>query len=126
MRVGIDAEPVSSVYRALEEFGDRYRRRIYTSVEIDACGGPDARPEDAAEGLAARFAAKEATLKVLRVGDRVPPWTDIEVVHRPDGSPSLRLRGVAAELAEEASLTAFDVSLTHTAELAIAVVISAE
>jgi len=120
--VGIDAQPVGEVRRALEEFGDRYRRRLFTAAEVDACGGADAAPARAAEGLAARFAAKEATLKVLRVGETVPAWTDIEVVREPGGWTSLRLTGTAERLALEAGLREFAVSLTHTTDLAIAVV----
>lgn len=121
-RVGIDAQSVAEVRQALEEFGDRYRRRLFTAAEIDACGGAGALPARAAEGLAARFAAKEATLKVLRVTETVPAWTEIEVVRESGGWTSLRLTGVAARLARESGLTRFEVSLTHTPDVAMAVV----
>lgn len=120
-RVGIDAESVADVRRALDEFGDRYRRRIFTAAEIAHCADR-ATPAREAEGLAARFAAKEATLKVLRVDRRVPSWTEIEVVSERGGWTSLRLSGLAAMLAQEAGLELFAVSLSHTPELAIAVV----
>ena len=124
MRIGIDAQPVAEVSRALEEHGDRYRAKLFTEHEVASCGGWGAPPERAAEGLAARFAAKEALLKVLRVADRVPLWTDIEVVREPGGWPSLRLSGLAAELASEAGLTEFEVSLSHTGDVAVAAVIA--
>jgi len=125
MRVGIDAQQVSEVRRALVDHGDRYRRRVYTEQEVESCGGWGADPDEAAEGLAARFAAKEAVLKVLRVSERMPPFTDIEVVREPGGWPSLRLAGVALALAEEVGLRDFELSLSHTADIAVAAVIAA-
>lgn len=124
MRVGIDAQAISEVRRALDDHGDRYRARLFTEHEIESCGGWGASPEQAADGLAARFAAKEAVLKVLRVGDAVPLWTEIEVFRNSGGWPSLRLAGLASELAVEAALTEFELSLTHTGDLAIAIVIA--
>jgi holo-[acyl-carrier protein] synthase len=124
VRVGIDAQAISEVRRALDDHGDRYRARLFTEHEIESCGGWGATAEQSAEGLAARFAAKEAVLKVLRVGDVVPSWTEIEVFRNSGGWPSIRLAGVAKELAAEAALTEFEISLTHTADLAIAAVIA--
>ncbi len=124
VRVGIDAQPVAEVRRALEEHGDRYRAKLFTEHEVASCGGWGAPPEHSAEGLAARFAVKEAVLKVLRVTDRIPLWTDIEVLREPGGWPSLKLTGVARELATEAALTEFEISLSHTEDVAVAVVVA--
>jgi holo-[acyl-carrier protein] synthase len=124
MRAGIDAQPVADVLAALAANGDRYRRRIYTEQEVASCGGWGSETLAAAEGLAARFAAKEAVLKVLRVTDVVPPYTDIEVVREDGGWTSLRLTGVARQLADAAGLTGFEVSLSHTSETGIAIVIA--
>lgn len=125
MRVGVDAQPVADVLAALTAHGDRYRRRVFTEQEVASCGGWGADALGAAESLAARFAAKEAVLKVLRVTDVVPPLTDIEVVREQGGWTSLRLTGVARQLADAAGLVDFEVSLTHTSETAIAVVVAA-
>lgn len=122
MRVGVDAQPVEDVRDALRAHGERYLRRVYTQHEIETCSDADASPS--AESLAARYAAKEAVLKVLRVTDEAPPFTDIEVVREPGGWTSLRLSGTARSLADAAGLTAFEVSLTHTRQLAMAVVIA--
>jgi holo-[acyl-carrier protein] synthase len=73
------------------------------------------------EHIAARFAAKEAVLKALGTG--LAPgmgWTDVEVVKRRGGRPHVVLHGTVAEAAAAAGLTAVDVSLSHTADLAIA------
>ena len=67
--VGIDLASVSQVRRSLRDFGDRYLHRVYTPTEIaDCCASHDPAP-----GLAARFAAKEATIKALMVEDRPAP-----------------------------------------------------
>jgi holo-[acyl-carrier protein] synthase len=113
--VGIDLVDVTGVREALDAHGDAYLRRVYTPAEVaDAAGDP--------QRLAARFAAKEATLKALRAGDRAIPLTSIEVRRLDDGAPELRLRGAAAALATATGVVALSVSLTHEGESAAAVV----
>lgn len=120
--MGVDIQPVADVAWSLDRFGERYRRRVFTQQEIT--DSAEKGTSTAAASLAARFAAKEATLKVLRAHERVPRWTDIELVREPGGWPSLRLHGLAAELAVEAGLSEFQVSISHTEESAVAVVIA--
>jgi holo-[acyl-carrier protein] synthase len=72
--------------------------------------------------LAARFAAKEATIKVLREG---VPWSSIEVRRSAAGWVELQLAGRAADIAAEGGLRDFALSLTHEAGLASAVVVAA-
>ena len=76
------------------------------------------------ERLAARFAAKEATLKTLKVGLGGAAWHDIEVRKLPSGAPSLHLTGRAAELATNLGLSIFEISLTHTDISAAAIVVA--
>ena len=117
-RVGIDLVAVAEVTEAIEEFGDRYLRRIFTEGERATCG-PE--PTRAAGRLAERFAAKEAAIKVFRPEGGVT-YTDIEVVSRPHGGSTLALHGRIGELARTAGLGAASVSMTHTAGYAAAVV----
>jgi holo-[acyl-carrier protein] synthase len=93
---------------------------VYTDAEREHCG----RRRDPAEGLAARFAAKEAVLKALGRGLGACAFRDIEVVRAESGAPSLALHDTAARLAAEHGVTAWHVSLTHTATMAEAVVIA--
>jgi holo-[acyl-carrier protein] synthase len=117
LRVGIDLVQAATVAEALAEHGERYLQRVYTPAEIAECDGDPLR-------LAARFAAKEAAMKVLRPSrDAAVPWPAIEVVRDPEGVPVLTLHGPAAELAVAAGISAFAVSLTHEAEYAAAVVV---
>ena len=82
MRVGIDLVSVESVRDSVNMHGEHYLRRIYTERELQDCSTPTGvNPER----LAARFAAKEATLKVLRPDEQGIPWNAIEVRRHPSG-----------------------------------------
>jgi len=119
--VGVDLVDIAEVARSVKRFGDRYLRRVFTEHELSCCTGS---PDAAAASLAARFAAKEATLKVLGPHDGRPDWRSIEVVRLPNGACKLRLRGAAARLAVERGLGPFALSMTHEAGMAAAVVVS--
>ena len=135
LRVGIDLVSVDEVADSVRHFGDRYVTRIYTSHEIDSCratagrGGAGGRgPADAAEAyaigsLAARFAAKEAVMKVLRpIGEQLD-WRTIEIHRMTGGWCEIRLSGRAVTMAVEAGIEELSVSLTHEASMAGAVVV---
>jgi holo-[acyl-carrier protein] synthase len=122
IRVGTDLCSVDDVAESVATFGDRYLQRVYTDDELEYCGRDPAR---SAERLAARFAAKEATLKVLRPIDARPEWRSIEVRRDPSGWCELSLTGSAAALAREAGITSLAVSLSHEGGLANAVVVAA-
>ena len=117
--VGVDLCEVERLRRTLARTPG-FATRVYTDAERDHCG----RRRDPAEGLAARFAAKEAVLKALGRGLGACSFRDIEVVRAASGAPSLALHGSAARLAAEHGVTAWHVSLTHTATMAEAVVIA--
>lgn len=122
MHVGIDLVSVDSVDISLAAHGRRYLRRVYTDDEVaDSRHGSTI----SAAQLAARFAAKEATYKALRVQpDVAVPWTSIELVTDPSGAPELRLTGRAAEIAAAAHVIELAVSVTHEGPFAAAVVIA--
>lgn len=121
VRVGIDLLEVREVEDSVRLHADRYLNRVFTPREIDDCrteNGVDARR------LAARFAAKEAAIKVLRPGDVALPWTSIEVERTPAGGVGLKLDGEAADLANAAGVGDLALSLTHQPGLAAAVVVA--
>jgi len=128
LRVGVDLVAVADVAASVLHFGDRYVRRLFTPHEIDCCRRP-ARTGDGSvpysmESLAARFAAKEAVIKVLRPTDGQPDWRSIEVHRLAGGWCEIRLSGRAAVLAGDAGIDDFSVSLTHEAGAAAAVVVA--
>src|SRR3954447_17310652 len=92
-RTGGDLQRIGDVTDAIRDFGDRYLDRVYTSAEQEAgrLGGP--------ASLAARFAAKEAVLKLIGTGDGVDP-REVEIVQEA-GRPVVRLYGTAASLAAQ-------------------------
>ncbi len=120
-RVGIDLVSVQAVRESIREHGDRYLKRFYTEDELRDC---DSGQGIVAERLAARFAAKEATLKVLRPGDEAIPWRTIGVVRHGPGWVTVELSGRAAALATEGGLKDFEVSISHEDDYASAVVIA--
>jgi holo-[acyl-carrier protein] synthase len=122
VRVGIDLVDAATVAQALEAHGDRYLRRIYRETEIADCRRSGGVLD--VERLAARFAAKEATIKALAPGDDPIPWLDIEVRRRPTGAVDLLIHGRAATFAHDAGITGFALSITHEQGTAAAVVVA--
>jgi len=101
------------------EHGPRFKERVYTAGEIAYAE----RRANSYERFAARFAAKEAGMKALGTGWRGGiGWHDLEVANLPSGRPTLLLHGKAAEIAEKLGVRNIALSLTHTAEQAMAVV----
>ncbi len=118
---GIDLVPVCRIAEMVAEHGDHFIERCFTEPERQAAA--NTAPEVAAQKYAARFAAKEATLKALGTGlTGGITWQDIGVV-RSDGAPTVELSGRAAEVADAAGIDTWRLSLSHTADMAIASVI---
>lgn len=117
---GVDITEVPRIREALERFGDRFLRRVFTPDEVRYCMGKP----NAAERLAARFAAKEAGMKAIGTGLRHGiTWHDVEVVRLPGQRPNLKFSGRAAEFAGRLGCKRTHLSLSHTKEHAIAFVI---
>jgi holo-[acyl-carrier protein] synthase len=117
---GIDIAEVPRIQQSIERFGDRFLRRIYTEREIRYCDSKLNRNER----YAARFAAKEAAMKALGTGwSHGVRWLDCEVVRLPGGRPSIAFHGEAGEVAARLGVKHAALSLSHTAEQAIAQVI---
>ena len=116
LRVGTDLTVVARIEHLIAAVGEPFLARGWTAGERAACAGR-------AESLAARWAAKEATLKALGVGIDAVPMTDIEVRDTADG-PQLALTGAAAARAAGLGLTEWAVSLAHDGGMALAFVVA--
>lgn len=116
MAVGVDVILISRVQKVLARHPERFLRRVFTPEEVAVCRGRV--PE-----LAARFAAKEAIMKALGTGARGLAWREIEILPNQRGKPLVFLHGLAQQRAEKIGARGLDVSLTHDADLAIAVVV---
>lgn len=115
---GIDIIEVERIRQLIERHGDRFLARCFTAQELAYARQ---RPKRLAEHLAARFAAKEAVLKVLGTGLRHGiGWCDIEVVRQPSGEPTLRLTGMAARIARQRGIERWLISLSHISSHATA------
>jgi holo-[acyl-carrier protein] synthase len=113
---GVDIIEISRVKLVLERYGQRFLDRVYTAGEIAYCRG---RPSN----LAARFAAKEATMKALGTGVRGVNWKDIEVVRQESGAPSVLLHGRGKSRAERLGVRDISLSLSHSRDYAVAFVV---
>jgi holo-[acyl-carrier protein] synthase len=118
--IGIDMVQVSRIQRALERWGDRFLKRIFTQAEIEFCH----HKVHAASRFALRFAAKEAFSKALGLGFRNGlSFRHIEVVRGPDGPPQLTLHKRAKELCQRQGITRSFLSLSDDGTYAVAVVV---
>jgi holo-[acyl-carrier protein] synthase len=124
---GLDVVAVARLERLLSGADSRARAerfldRCFTAGERAYC---DAR-RDRATRYAARFAAKEAVMKALGTGARGVAWREIEVLPNRRGKPLLYLYGRARERAGDIGLHSLDVSLSHTREHALAIVVGVQ
>jgi holo-[acyl-carrier protein] synthase len=120
--LGTDMIEIARIEHSLSRFGDSFLRRIYTPAEIAYC---QQKRKTAAESFAARFAAKEAAAKALGTGiSRGVTWTELEILRFPGQRPTLHLSGRAALIAVRLGVQHLAVSLSHTRELAIAIVVA--
>lgn len=117
---GIDIAEVPRIAAAIERYGERFLKRVFTSAEIQYCESKVNR----AERYAARFAAKEAGLKAIGIGWRLGiGWHEVEVRREPGGRPTVVFSGKAGEFATKLGVRRAVLSLSHTAQYAIAQVI---
>jgi len=121
VRVGTDLCSITAVDESIREFGRRYLDRVYTPGELAYA---ESAPAQQSERLAARFAAKEAVIKILRPTEHRPEWRTIEIHRHPAGWCDVRLSGEAARLADSIGIVNLDVSLTHEMDLAAATVVA--
>ncbi|MDB5875427.1 MAG: putative holo-[acyl-carrier-protein] synthase [Ramlibacter sp.] len=113
IRLGFDLVQVSQVADSLQRFGAAYEQRLFTTGEIEYAHGGQT-----AERLAARFAAKEAMVKALKLGEAGVSLREIEVCKQADGSCEVRLHGRTAELAAQMGVGRILLSLSHDGDYA--------
>ena len=115
--VGVDLIEISRIETVVERYGARFLERVYTEGELAYAAGR-------LSALAARWAAKEAAAKALGTGIGQVAFRELEVVCDAQGKPELRLHGNAAQLAARLNLRQFALSLSHTADYALAFVVA--
>src|SRR3954447_9143150 len=120
--LGTDMIEISRIERSIQKFGERFLQRVFTQNEILYC---QRKKKHAAESFAARFAAKEAGAKALGTGiSRGVSWKELEVRREPGFAPTLHLSGRARDRARELRIGRLSLSLTHSRDVAMAIVIA--
>ena len=118
--MGIDIAEVKRIQAVIESQKERFLRRVFSPDEAAYCE----QFKNKYERYAGRFAVKEAAMKALGTGwSRGVRWVDLEVVRQRGGRPTLFLKGEAKKIADALGVKNIAVSITHTAEQAIAQVI---
>ena len=114
---GIDLVDTPRIEQMIDRHGQRFLDRVFTPAEQAYAN----KNRDSIEKLAGRFAVKEAVLKLMGTGWRGKiAWTDIEVVNNQFGQPRVTLSGEVRKIADKLSITDISISITHTANFAIA------
>ncbi len=113
---GIDIIEISRIKKAIDRWGETFLRRIYTESELRLY-------RKSTSSLAARFACKEAVMKLLGTGRNGANWLDIETISHTSGKPVVKLYGRAQNEADKLGVKEIAVSLTHSREYAIASVV---
>jgi holo-[acyl-carrier protein] synthase len=118
---GIDLVDFPRIEALMDKHDERFLDRVFTKREQSDA----AAVKNNVEKLAGRFAAKEAVLKLIGTGWRGKiAWTDIEVVNNPLGQPIVEITGEVKRIADEAGIEQLTLSITHTANFAIASVVA--
>ncbi|MFC1765772.1 holo-ACP synthase [Planctomycetota bacterium] len=118
---GIDLVDCHRIELLLERHGEHFTKRVYTEAEL--AQAPQGKRRS--ERLSGRFAAKEAIMKLIGTGWRDGvAWTDMEVVNDTQGCPQVNLYGKVKEIVIAQGIGQLSISITHTANLAIASVVA--
>ena len=115
--LGTDLIEIKRIKKALNRWGNRFLSRVFTPAEIEYCQ----RKKSPEISLAARFAAKEAAMKALGTGlSGGVRWIDFEVIRGARGRPEMTLSQNIKKRLKDGKML---VTLTHTREHAVAVVL---
>ena len=114
--LGIDIIEIQRVRQVFLTWGDRFLCRIYTAREMALYG-------NRIESLAVRFAGKEAVFKALSQPGLYFSWQDVEILSEVNGRPKVKLYGGALKRVNELGLDSLEISLSHSRENAVAMVI---
>ena len=118
--IGVDVVECARIQNSLDRFGERFLKRVFTDGEINYSMSM----KFPARHLAARFAAKEAASKAFGTGiGKSMGWRDIDVRKKPSGEPFLVLTGGAEQLAKERGVRNALITLSHTDQLGMAMIV---
>jgi holo-[acyl-carrier protein] synthase len=113
---GVDIIELERISNAVERFGNRFLRRVYTDREIEYC-------RSRIPQLAGRFAAKEAVMKAFGTGLYGLGWKDVEVVRLRGRRPEIEIHGRGLAIYERQGITQINLSISHSRDYAVALVV---
>lgn len=117
--IGVDVVEIERFRTSLQRT-PTMRERLFTPVELEYV-----RPKsDPVPSLAARFAAREAVMKALGLGLGAFGFHDVWVERAASGAPSLAFAGRAQQLSDDAGVSRWHLSLTHSDLVAVAYVVA--
>jgi holo-[acyl-carrier protein] synthase len=111
MKIGIDIEEVKRFSKLIKS--KSFLKRVFSKEEIDYCLSK----KQSAQHFAVRFAAKEAVWKAVNHQKNVV-ITDIFIKNEESGKPQVFIKNKKAGY--------IDVSLSHTANIVVAVAVSSK
>ncbi len=115
--IGVDIIEIARIEKAITRWGERFLHRIYTDAELRLY-------RKKSSSLAARFASKEAVMKLLGTGRKGVCWKEIETLSHPGGKPLVNLYGRAQIEAQKLGVKGIAISLSHSKDYAVAFVTS--
>lgn len=121
MLVGVDLVDITRIEQVIKRT-PRFLERVFSPGELEYCMAK-ANPYPS---LAVRFAAREALRKVHPAFIKGIAFHDVEVCKNKDGQPELFLHEPARCKMEEAGIEKLSLSLSHSNDQAIAVVVATE
>ena len=115
--IGVDLVEVDRMRQTVEEYGERFLDKVFTSTELKYSRSR----KNVHHHLAARFAAKEAFSKAFATGWSGPfRWRDIEVSNDPAGKPAITVYG---EMKKQLGDSQILLSISHSERAVVAVVL---
>ena len=116
--VGVDIAELDRIAKSYARFGAKFSAKILNQSELDRL------PANVIPYLASRFAAKEAAVKALGTGfSGGITFQDIEVASDPLGKPLILFHNKALQRCRELHVNRAHISLSHSRENAVAMVI---
>lgn len=115
---GIDIIELDRIERALQS--ERFVNRIFTVEEQNYCLS---KKRQALASFAARFAAKEAMIKALNLGEQGAVWKEIEILRKTGEKPEVVLKGYCKKIAADLGVKSIFLSMSHNKNAAIAQII---
>jgi len=117
IKVGVDVTNIARVKEFFERKGEKFIDRILTPKEKEYV----MKHRNFLINLAGRFAAKEAFFKAIGTG--ILNFQEVEILNDSTGKPFINIYGKTKRIFDSITPKNFDISISHTDIVAVAVVV---